>query len=60
MHLVGGSKDKGLLLEHGQPSGRQTAEKEASQLDITSELLLDLTEFVPPTSNLEHAYAFDY
>ena len=56
---VGGPKGKGLLLEVGQPSGMQTTEKEASPLDITSELLLDLTEYVLPTSNLEHAYAFD-
>ena len=59
MHQVGGSKAKGLLLEVGQPSGMHGAEKEASPLDITSELLLDLTEYVPPTSNLEHAYVFD-
>ena len=56
---VGGLKAKGLLLEVGQPSGTQEAEKEASKLDLTPESLLELTEYVPPTSNLEHAYAFD-
>jgi hypothetical protein len=57
---VVGQKGKGLLLEVGQPSGMQTAEKEATPLDITADLLLDLIEYVPPTSNLEHGYAFDH
>ena len=35
------------------------AEKEAFPLAITPELLFDLIEYVPSTSNLEHAYAFD-
>jgi hypothetical protein len=50
-------KRKGVLLEVGQRM--HGAEKEAAPLDITADLLLDLTEYVPPTSNLEHGYAFD-
>jgi hypothetical protein len=56
---VVGQKGKGLLLEVGQPSGMHEAEKEATPLAITTDLLLDLTEYVPPTSNVEHGYAFD-
>jgi hypothetical protein len=52
-------KGKRVLLEVGQPSSMHGAEKEATPLDSTADLLLDLTEYVPPTSNLEHGYAFD-
>jgi hypothetical protein len=58
MHMVD-MRGKGVALEVGQPSGMHGAEKEASPLEITANLLLDLTEYVPPTSNVEHGYAFD-
>ena len=46
-------------MEVGQPSSMHRAKKEATPLDITTNLLLDLTKYAPPTSNLEHGYAFD-
>ena len=31
----------------------------STQFGVTMESLLELQEFIPPTANLEHAYAYD-